>query len=350
MNEPLPHLFKRIKSIAESHPENVHTELIDEVYNSILPNTESYKSKLELWKLVKTKVKPPKKLIPRVYAELKKWRCTDITISVANTFEYTPLPAKYEVQKDASYFFGYNIKFTRHIGGTGYIHIAINAIHSDILTVMEDGIYDTMEYRILYGALDNPSTSVNLYVDAQHRIRNDVCDAMLYYHDGVMYRSNENDEYVHITNFIRKEFDIDNTTLDEIKQYDIVGIVRRYFETMSLIDDYTPSEEAIWKCVYDLYRKDIRTFTEESDGKSPVVIHNNLDPLVYLFSPDGSCIGTIRNNTAFVDVCVQIKTLAVSGYYIMYGKHRINIDRNGSCDSYPPGFFDASGNSYVRLL
>jgi hypothetical protein len=119
-----------------------------------------------------------------------------------------------------------------------------------------------------------------------------------------------------------------------------------------LLDGYTTAPIAIQKVIYDIRRSKHKIIPKKLEEYqfSPVVIHNDLDPQVELFDPQGRFVGIIKNITALYDVKLQIRTLGIPGYYMLYGDQKINIDHKGEFEFYPNGFFDAFGDLAAQLV
>ena len=81
-----------------------------------------------------------------------------------------------------------------------------------------------------------------------------------------------------------------------------------------------------------------------------IVINNKLDPVTTLYDPNGKAIGKIRNNAAWLDVCAQIHTKRLDGYYVMFKGDKIIISKNGGVKNVPPGFYDSCDGSLDILL
>lgn len=81
-----------------------------------------------------------------------------------------------------------------------------------------------------------------------------------------------------------------------------------------------------------------------------VTIHNNLCKPADLYAPDGTYVGTAKNDEAIADAHLQIKTKNLKGYYWIFEGVRINIDRHGTCEHYPNGFNDTFGDICAQLV
>lgn len=60
----------------------------------------------------------------------------------------------------------------------------------------------------------------------------------------------------------------------------------------------------------------------------------------YLYDSDGYKLGIITSEYSFNDVRCQIKEQNLSGYFVMFKGHRIDIDSDGSVSNWPYGFYD----------
>ena len=89
---------------------------------------------------------------------------------------------------------------------------------------------------------------------------------------------------------------------------------------------------------------------DESKVDHQIVINNKLDPVTTLYDPNGKLIGKIRNNAAWSDVCAQIHTKRLDGYYVMFKGEKIIISKNGGVKNVPPGFYDSCDGSLDILL
>ena len=86
-------------------------------------------------------------------------------------------------------------------------------------------------------------------------------------------------------------------------------------------------------------------------SKEPhIVINNKLDPVTTLYDPNGNAIGKIRNNAAWLDVCAQIHTKQLEGYYVMFKGVKIIISKMGGVKHVPSGFYDSCDASLDILL
>lgn len=71
---------------------------------------------------------------------------------------------------------------------------------------------------------------------------------------------------------------------------------------------------------------------------------------VGLYNPDDEYIGSIGNDIELNDVRIQIAQQKLEGYYIMFKDKRINLLPEGSCDSWPIGFFDKDLGQMATLI
>lgn len=357
MNTTVAHLFRQLRQIAAERPDCINAELIDEAEKKALEKSVGARIEgpalMEVWKLVKLRIKPPKKLMPRIMAELKHWKCKDIKVTVSNHYS-TDFTAK-ETDDYPPYCFAYNIECTRHVGGKCFFRVMVIGVFSDILEVLNNDRYDVVDYRLIYGktevnGTDVPETQYNCYITDQSRVRDDICDALWKYHEGILCCANANDEHAIIRDFIRSEYS--HKTIEELNEYDIVIQVQEYVKSHTLLDGYKPTPAAIFKVVYDMRRSK----TEKSVKKwqlleqPSVIIHNDLDPEVQVFDPKGNFVGVIKNIAALYDFKLQIRTLGIRGYYMYYGNTKINVDQNGEFDVYPPGFYDLFADCAARII
>ena len=359
MNTTVAHLFRQLRQIASERPECIKTELLDEVEAKATELAQGSRIEgpalSEVWRLVNTHVKPYKKLMPRIIAELKHWKCKDIKVTVANHCSHDFHP----VDKDQyqPYFFAYNIECTRHVGGNCYFRVMLHAAYSDIMKVITDGVFDTIYYRLAYGTgsangVEFPEVHSDCFVDRQEDIRNDIHDALWDYHRDCLWRANANDEWYLIHDCLEREYS--GKTIEEMNErlaYSITP-VQEYLKSHTLLDGYTTAPIAIQKVIYNIRRSKHKIIPKKLEEYqfSPVVIHNDLDPQVELFDPQGRFVGVIKNITALYDVKLQIRTLGIPGYYMIYGGQKINIDQNGEFEFYPNGFFDAFGDIAAQLV
>lgn len=96
--------------------------------------------------------------------------------------------------------------------------------------------------------------------------------------------------------------------------------------------------------------KNIITHCTRELKEFQIVIHNKLDPVTTLYDPNGKPIGKIRNNAAWLDVCAQIHTKQLEGYYVMFKGEKIIISKMGGVKHVPPGFYDSCDGSLDILL
>ena len=359
MNTTVSHLFRQLRQIAAERPDCIKAELIDEAEKKALEKSVGARIEgpalMEVWKLVKLRIKPPKKLMPRIMAELKHWKCKDIKVTVSNHYS-TDFTAK-ETDDYPPYCFAYNIECTRHVGGKCFFRVMVVGVFSDILDVLMNDRFNVVDYRLVYGTRDVNGTEIpdvqyNCHMEDQSLVREDICDALWKYHEGILCVANENDEHAIISDFVRREYC--TTPIESLNPYAsfFISHVKDYVKSHTLLDKYTPTPSVIRKVVYDMRRskteKPLKTAMELED--SPVIIHNSLDPEVKLFDPKGNFVGIIKNITALYDVKLQIKKLGIRGYYMYYGDQRINVDQNGEFDVYPQGFYDAFTDSAAELI
>ena len=81
-----------------------------------------------------------------------------------------------------------------------------------------------------------------------------------------------------------------------------------------------------------------------------IEVNNNLCNPVDLYNSFGAYVGTATNDVAIADILLQIKKNKAEGFYFMFQGHIIGIAINGSCESYPAGFFDTYGNILAQLV
>lgn len=71
----------------------------------------------------------------------------------------------------------------------------------------------------------------------------------------------------------------------------------------------------------------------------------------FLYSPDGEFIGQINNYEQYLDVKLQIKEQQVSGYYVSFCGDIVKLDKNGTEDHFPDGFWgDKMSNLLIQLI
>ena len=92
------------------------------------------------------------------------------------------------------------------------------------------------------------------------------------------------------------------------------------------------------------------TIKVDEPAQPAIVIHNNIDPVTKLYDPNGKLIGKIRNNAAWLDVCAQIHTKQLEGYYVMFKGVKIIISKMGGVKHVPSGFYDSCDASLDILL
>lgn len=85
-------------------------------------------------------------------------------------------------------------------------------------------------------------------------------------------------------------------------------------------------------------------------NRMAVRINNNIDPTVTLYSPDGYPIGEIQNESALMNVRVQICKQHLTGFYCVYKGQKIHIDGNGNLEDWPKGCFDYCLDAAGELL
>lgn len=351
------HFFRTLRAAASSDPDKFNCDQIDDVERRCLSVANGARMEgpaiVLAWELVRNRIKPPRKLIPRIIAELKYWRCKNIKVEVASHYGYTWFPKngpaiKYDPK--CPFIFGVNISCVTHCGRSVYCRILLNGIHSDILSAA-DGKYDAVEYRIMYGIL-NTGLNVNEYIDRPYRVRSDIESMMMYMHDDVVYRSEESHEEYLIHSYLDNRIgDMERKRLSghDLSEMTIVGACQEHFRTRTLIDGYVPSKHKILSELYKIVNP-LELEKKPAVGRSPVIIHNELGPVTNLYDPNGRYVGPILNETALYDVALQIKNLGIDGYYIMFGRQKITIDSRGTLSDWPSGFYDATEDCCVELL
>ena len=358
MSDTVAHYFRSLRRVAEDHPDSFHMDKIDETEKAAAALADGYrfdgKARLKAWDVIAVALKPPKKLMPRVVAELKKWKCHDIKVTVDRNHCYELNPEK---KPDSGvYCFAYNITFKLHCGGTGYCRIIMDGIHSEPLIVAASGRYQMVGYRIMYAFSNTKNKpkqfTINELVDRPHRIRDKIADMMAFMHDDILTESNADHESYIIQHRLRAMFG--DASPEDIAYYepdDVVAEVSNYLETHTLLDDYVPSRWAILSEFYTMANPFKDNITPAPAKDASIIIHNNIDVPVRLYDPNGKFIGMILNEAAFMDVCCQIKEKEVPGYYVMYGKHKITIGSDGTVsEQYPDGFFNAFVDMNGELL
>lgn len=78
------------------------------------------------------------------------------------------------------------------------------------------------------------------------------------------------------------------------------------------------------------------------------------ETICQLYDPQDNLVGTIRSELQLNDVRLQIKEQNISGYYIMWKDkgldYHINIDRKGTLENWPVGFYDTAIGQCEKLL
>lgn len=67
------------------------------------------------------------------------------------------------------------------------------------------------------------------------------------------------------------------------------------------------------------------------------------------YSPEGKYLGLL-NEYEFNDLRIQIKEQQIFGYYMLFNNEKILIDKNGSCENWPNGFYDLIGLQLFKIL
>lgn len=70
---------------------------------------------------------------------------------------------------------------------------------------------------------------------------------------------------------------------------------------------------------------------------------------VEVFLADGTSLG-MMNMWEFTDIRIQCKEQGVWGAYAVFEGIQIRIDKNGSLDDYPRGFFDLYSDQLMALI
>ena len=83
------------------------------------------------------------------------------------------------------------------------------------------------------------------------------------------------------------------------------------------------------------------------DEVVPLKIRDNNCSLV---GPDGETMCTFNDYLTFLDICAQIKRKQSSGYKFLFNGKCISVDKNGTLQEYPNGFFDKSLNLLCELV
>lgn len=81
-----------------------------------------------------------------------------------------------------------------------------------------------------------------------------------------------------------------------------------------------------------------------------ITIHRISEPITSLYNPHGDLIGYITNSLELNDIRIQIKEQQLSGYFVKYLYHEIDIDKDGGVDFWPSGFYDKSVIQLNNLL
>lgn len=69
-----------------------------------------------------------------------------------------------------------------------------------------------------------------------------------------------------------------------------------------------------------------------------------------LVHPNGEWVGFINSHLELLDVLVQIKEQQLTGYTISWKGQTIRIDRNGTTDKNPDGFYTESVDLLLKLV
>lgn len=93
----------------------------------------------------------------------------------------------------------------------------------------------------------------------------------------------------------------------------------------------------------------------KKNGK--VNINNHLDPITYLYDPEGNFVGFIENETAFCHVLAQIAKKQINGYTIRHSKYKdnpkyqaiVHITSEGKVNR-PPNWLYPNINKYMRTI
>ena len=80
-----------------------------------------------------------------------------------------------------------------------------------------------------------------------------------------------------------------------------------------------------------------------------ITIKKIIPPPADLYDPNNTLLGTL-NEYELLDARVQIKKANESGYYIIFNKEKIRIDRQGEMESYPIGLFDLMSGFWCELI
>lgn len=81
-----------------------------------------------------------------------------------------------------------------------------------------------------------------------------------------------------------------------------------------------------------------------------ITIRDIRDRSCSLYIKEALYIGQIHTMLELYDILVQIKHERSSEYYIMFNGNKIRIDRNGSLEEWPIGFFDTFSNLAMQLI
>ncbi len=75
------------------------------------------------------------------------------------------------------------------------------------------------------------------------------------------------------------------------------------------------------------------------------------EPVCSLYDPEDKLVGTINSLLQFTDVRVQIRRPQVEGYYVMWGMHKVCINKNGKLNQYYPiGLYDQFDDMINELI
>jgi hypothetical protein len=81
-----------------------------------------------------------------------------------------------------------------------------------------------------------------------------------------------------------------------------------------------------------------------------VVINTISETQCLLVHPNGERVGFINSHLELLDVLVQIKEQQLTGYTISWKGQTIRIDRNGTADKNPDGFYTESVDLLLKLV
>ena len=84
--------------------------------------------------------------------------------------------------------------------------------------------------------------------------------------------------------------------------------------------------------------------------EQPIKINDIKQVMCFLYSPDDEFIGTIESEYSWNDVRIQIMEQKLSGYYVMFNEHKIEIDSDGRCETWPDGFYDITEKQLEKLF